>query len=244
MSIARVGSQVATGKAGSSTSVVVSAPANVTAGNLLVVLVETATPINNEPPAAGGLTKTAGTATLGTISLDSVATQDVTPWGYIHSAIYSIKITGSGSLTLTMEVAQTGSWLDATLSEYSASNGWNATAANRLEDSNTGSGESTSPATGSATSAGGALFAGSLNTDFATTTTITENGSWSLLDELEDPTTYQTFSAIDRIVSTGTSSTASWTLGTSRQWSCALAVYHEEEGTVSRNPVSMGFELR
>lgn len=228
MSIARVGSQVATGKAGSATSVAVSAPANVTAGSLLVVTVVLATQTTNRAPVVGDLTKTAGTCTIGTVAMDVVNTRDLGTNWYLHTAVYSIPITGSGSLTLTLANAPTGSWLNATLSEYSATGGWNATAATRLVGTNTGSGSSTSPATASVTSTGGALFVASLNVDTASTLSITEGGSFTLLDELENPASFQTFSATDRIVSTGTTATPSWTLGASNQWAAVVAAYKED----------------
>lgn len=70
--------------------------ATVTSGNSVIVGVALAgTGLNNF--AAGQLTKTAGTATIGTIALDSAKNQGA---GDIACAIYRVPITGNGTITL------------------------------------------------------------------------------------------------------------------------------------------------
>lgn len=71
--------------------------ASVTAGNTVIVGVALAKPgaMNNFAP--GQLTKSAGTATIGTIALDSSKNQGA---GDIQCAVYRVPITGSGTLTL------------------------------------------------------------------------------------------------------------------------------------------------
>jgi hypothetical protein len=200
---------------------------NVTAGNLCVVaFAHYCDPALT--PLAAHLTKASGTATIGTIALD-VQRVVTAPQDQFSVAIYSFPITGSGSLTMTWGT-QSGSYPTACYGEYASTVGWSATAATRLEASNSVTANSAAVDSGNGTSAGEALFFGVATDARPVSQTTTQDGAFTLLYENEDPTTYNTASFIRRIVSTGTTDSASWTISTPRPYAAALAVYKETGG--------------
>jgi len=96
MAIARV--QVTGNSANSSTTVVKAFVSNVTAGNTIIVGVSS----NVNCPLASGVTKSGGTATIGTVTRDIyAAVSGSSP----SCAIYSIPITGTGSCTITVTLS-------------------------------------------------------------------------------------------------------------------------------------------
>lgn len=90
-------------KADNATLVAYPMPSNVTSGN--VVMVGVAQALDGWTPAFGDLTKTAGTATIGTVVLDQSTANSSAGRGL---AIFRVPITGSGSLTLSCTNAGRG----------------------------------------------------------------------------------------------------------------------------------------
>lgn len=103
---------------------------------------------------AGDLTKTAGTATIGTISLEITGNDGgATPEQY--SAVYTVPVTGTGSLTLQIANGDSNSTFRIHMLEATSAN----TSGTRIEDTDHITGSST-PTSGAMTAAGGSLFFG------------------------------------------------------------------------------------
>lgn len=238
MSIAHVGGQSTGNHANSTTSIAVAFPGNITSGNLIVAIGLVYKP-SSDAFVAGDLTKTSGTATIGTLSLD------ITPVNFAYNAdtnfvlvgIWSAIVTGSGSCTLTLAGAPAGSFLLLALDEFSGS--WDSL---RVETSstNTDGTNNTTPAhSGNATSAGAALFIGGVAIGSGTTTTITPDVAFTQIFEDQAGATDMVGSAIYQIVGTGTTDRAEWTLSGSGTWSegygAGVCVYREAAGAGSAN---------
>lgn len=191
---------------------------NVTNGNLIFVAayayMSTAAPVF----VSGSLTKTAGTATIGTPALAINATN--TTGSPQHAAVWTVPVTGTGSLTLQVGGMTSGSYAGMVIGEVSGAD----TSGTRVEATNSATFDTPTTAvdTGNATSAGGALFVGALAFDTGSFISITEDAAWTLLGEHEDGGTNETGSLIYRIVTSGTTDSASWTLGIGPNSSAAV----------------------
>lgn len=217
MSITRVQSRG--GLADNTSSITLAYNSNVTAGNLLVVACSKYSP-GNDAFDVDLISKSAGTATLGTWTLDAQFSRLVSGSIYQITAIFSVPVTGSGSCTITISGALSGSYLAIGLIEYSGAD----VTASRVEDTATAGGSSTAPSSGDGSSAGGAAFVGSLAPDMGSTASITEDGAFYLVYENTDYSSEQA-SFISRIVTGSTTDAASWSLGASGAWAAALTVY-------------------
>jgi len=226
MAIARVASQQTGVTADNTTSVALAYPVNVTNGNLLVIGSWKWGPATSDAYVVGDISKSAGTATVGTFLMDKANEKTTADSHHIGSVVYSVPVTGTGSCTITVAGAEAGSYLGMSLEEVSGAD----TTSTRAEATNGATGTSTTPDTGNGTSAAGALFSGALciNGDGATIT-ITEDAAFTLIFEYQG-TVSEPGSGIDRIVTTGTTDSASWTLARSLEWSVSLAVYKEAAG--------------
>lgn len=229
MTITRVQAGGALGD--NATSVSRAYDSNVTAGNMVVVTV--AAWDNGGDPGDftdGSCTKIAGTATLGTIT-KSVSRYYNTSLSYHEMVgIWTAIVTGSGSLTMQVAGLPSGSYSVIATMEYSCSSGWDAS---RLETSLSSDGTSEAPDTGNVTSAGQALFIGALA--YASgATTITGDAAFSTIYESEDGANHETGSFLERIVSTGTTDSASWTAQTTLKWAAAVAVYKGAAASIFR----------
>lgn len=217
----------AEGNKGTSVSSVSKAfTSDVTAGSLVVIMGAGLMP-STDTWAAGDCTKTAGTATIGTIQLDQQLTATGGGGYTSQEAIWSCVVTGGGSLTLQIAGLPSGSYLLIGIAEFSPTAGyiWDSS---RFEAENEASGTSgTSASSGNATSAGAAVFAGSLTTNTGSTSAITEDANWSLVYENENGSTEHTGSTITRITATGLTDDASWTMPTSFGWQAGVAVFKE-----------------
>lgn len=186
---------------------------NITAGNLIVV-VACAQKGGIDPFVVGDVAQSAGTATVGTWSLDIA--EEVDSAFDPHVGIFSTIVTGTGSATFTVTGVAGDYWVIA-VGEYNSSTGWNSS---RLEDTASATGASDTPSSGDGTSAGVALFIGGTCLDNAAT--ITEDAAFALIDEEQNGEPEA--SAIRRIVTTGTTDAASWSVSAD-DWAAALAVY-------------------
>lgn len=212
--------------ADSTTSISRAFGSNVTSGNLLVVVCAKYSP-NNDTFVSGDLTKSAGTATIGTPTLDAVIDTDFDGSGTrCVVGIFSVLVTGTGSLTLQVAGATAGSYLNLATAEFSSSTGWDSS---RVEDTSTAQTATdgvTAADSGNADSAGAALFVGGLSLPIASNQAITEDAAFSRIFEEEDGSAHNCASAIRRIVSTGTTDSASWTVHSSALgWAAAVVVY-------------------
>jgi hypothetical protein len=223
MTIAQVASQKASGlgdNLGAGVGVAVAYPGQVTAGNLLLIygmkFSETVDPV-----VVGDLTKTAGTATLGTITLDETQNSNYSGTACEATAVFSVPVTGSGSCTMTLAGATAGAYLFVAVDEFSGVD----TTGTRVDGINAGSGNTTAPDTGTVTSTAGALLAAAMANDAGVNEAITEDAAFTLEAESEDGATHAVGSAIFRIVTSSTGDSGSWGLAATRHWSASLAVY-------------------
>lgn len=200
-------------------------PNNLTAGRMIVVV---GWMWNNGsafgPFASGDCTKTAGTATLDTITLATQRRRTTSGAFQINVGIWSALVTGSGSCTMQIGTFPAGSFSAIALMEVSTDVGWDS---GRLEASSSNDGSSTTPDSGNATSAGGALFVGGQVANFGTNSAITPDGAFSTCFESENGTAHQPGSAIYRVVSSGTTDSASWTNAANDQWGAIVAAFKE-----------------
>lgn len=198
---------------------------NVTAGGLLVIEVTCYKGANNDPFVVGDISKSAGTATVGAFTLDIQRNFNYTGSFYMNTAIFSCLVTGTGTCTITVGGAPSGSYWNVVVGEFSGN--WDAA---RVEATNSAEATTGAPSSGDATSAGAALFIGGLTTNTAVSTTHTQDAAFSLMDEEEDGSAHITGAGIYEIVGGGTTDAASWTAPTTAEWAAVVAVYKEAAG--------------
>ena len=192
---------------------------DVTAGNLLIVVAH-AQKQSLDPFVVGDISLSGGTATVGAWSMD--IQRQLSTSNNPDVAIFSTIVTGTGSATVTVGGAPADTYFNIAAGEFASSTGWDSS---RLEASNSGTGTSTTPASGDATSAAGALFIGGFSGGLISNVTITEDGAFTLIDEEEAGATYLPASAIYQIAGGGTTDAADWTVSSSTSWAAAIAVY-------------------
>lgn len=224
MSIAAVSAQFGVARA-VNTQVSYALPQNVNAGDLIVVCGQFYD-TGFLTPAASDLTKASGTATIGTPTLD--LSDERSTSGVCGFGIWSVIVTGGGSLTLTL--APGGTYVTMEVGVFTGN--WGT---QRVEASNKGystaDGETSHPS-GNASSAGAALFIGTLAIDKNSTDTITQDGAFTLIAEEETGTTYQVGGASYRIVSGATTDSSDYTsTGNNGGWLSGLVVYRESRIT-------------
>lgn len=227
MPIAAVTGQNAGANAPASATVSVAFPSNVQAGSLITVIGWRYRG-SNTAYTAGNCTKLSGTATIGTITLDRQHSIDFGGgFGFGQVGIWSAIVTAGGSLTMQIGGGDGGTYQSIAIHEFTGN--WDAT---RVEatNSNATATDNTTPAhSGDATSAGAALFIGGLSLGSASLQTLTPDAAFTQIYENEAGATSQVGSAIYRIVSTGTTDRAEWTVPTTANegWLAAVAVYRE-----------------
>lgn len=235
MTVARVASQ-ATGAIGDAVTAIACAyPVNVTSGNLLVIMGAKFVTAS-DAFVAGDVTKTAGTATIGTVTLDSQVNYDGGSGGaaYIASGVWSVPVTGTGSCTMQVGGAAAGSYMLIAINEYTGAD----VSGTRVEGQNTGTGTTGAPATGNATVTTGGVFLGSLATYTTSATTHTVGADYTQIFESENGSLHMTGSFEDRIVSSTTTDAADWTAPTTAQW-CACVVTYKQAAAAGTRPVKM-----
>lgn len=227
MTIAAVGTQEGGAAVDSSATASRAFGSNVAVGNLIVVSVDRFIAAGaTDPFVAGDCIQSAGTATLDAITLDVQFTQDAGAAEFIQSAVWSCVVTGAGSCTMQVSGAAGDFWTIAS-GEYSGS-AWDSTRVETTKSAGSATDNATPGSTGSATSAGGALFYGVIALATSGAETITHDGTYALLFEEENGALHEVGSHIRRIVSSGTTIDANWTLSANhRGYAAALAVYKE-----------------
>lgn len=184
---------------------------------------------------AGDCTKLSGTATIGSVSLDKALTVNVEGGDYVSVGIWSALVTSSGSLTMQI-AASGGSYRGLTIITDEYTGTFDASRLETSASSSTTSDSQTTASTGNATSAGGALFVGGFCDYSANNTAIGQDAAFTVIAEEENGASFLRGSAIRRIVTTGTTDSADWTMDSSNfGWVACLAVYKEAGGGVSVN---------
>lgn len=220
MTITLVTGQAAGANADNATSVSRAFPGNVTAGNRIVIGIAKYSP-SVDAPVVGDISKSAGTCTVGAFTLDRNQSYNWTGTEYVHAAIFSAPVTGSGSCTITVGGGVAGCYWNIGISEFASSNG-----SITVGNVNSGQGNSAAADSGNVTSTGGAVFIGAMGLISTGAITITPDGAFSEIYEEQDGSTHMTGSIIYRIVTTGTTDSASWTV-TSNHWAASVVEYDE-----------------
>lgn len=217
--------------ANNATSVSRAFGSNVTNGSLISTQGAKYSP-SNDAFVAADCTKSAGTATVSTPVLD-VGVNNQQGAGPDHAALglFRAHVTATGSCTMQIAGAAAGSFmligsLEST-GNYSESIALETTNSNSA-DPGTANANADS---GSVTSAGAALMVAGVQLNTTNSSTITEDGSFTSIYE-NGSSTDDNGSFIYRIVSSGTTDTANWTVavdggGVVSAWAAAIAVYKE-----------------
>jgi hypothetical protein len=205
---------------------------SVTAGQLIVVGAGKYSP-STDAFVAGDCTKSAGTATIGTVTLARTDGGSTGTGAFAHTGIWWAICTGSGTLTMQVGGAVAGSYLHIGAEAFNGN--WDA-ASEEAENGALNTGNAiTALGTGNATSAGAALFVGVLALNTSNNTAINPDGAFTTIFESEDGTAHAVGSSIYRIVGTGTTDAADWTFtalsgAAGDGGCCTLAVFKEAAG--------------
>lgn len=236
MTISRVGTQAgAFPPVDGATTASRAFPSDVTVGN--VVYFAAAASDSSHTFVAGDCTKSAGTATIGTVELLGQVNQDTGDGFFIPSAVWAAKVTGTGSLTLQAGGLTSGAFWIGGSGEYNSDVGWPATLAGTPSSNGTATDSSTPATTGNATSTGAAVFVAVMGVGAPAAITIGAPGnSFSAVMEEEDGAAHMCGAIADRVVTTGTVTGGSWTLssGTAWQgWAAVVGVINESAAAAS-----------
>jgi hypothetical protein len=212
---------------------------NVTAGNKVIILAFAYRHNHSGAFVAGDCTKTAGTATIGSVSLLAQAQSFYNGINYVQVGIWAADVTGNGSLTMTV----TGSGADANEywgvvgEEWNASGGWDGSyVENTVTNSTTN--DNTNASSGNTSSAGAAAFLGVLTpASSSNPLTLTPDGAFTQVFEQEDGAAQQAGSAIYKIVGSGDTDSFDWGIGaagggsgSNSGWAVAGVVLKEASG--------------
>jgi hypothetical protein len=195
-------------------------PSNVTAGNLIVIAVSRLQISLTDALIAGDVTQLAGTATIGTITLDRGHNYNYTGAHNIGAAVLSVPVTGTGSLDLRIATAS-GIYHACVPSEFSGTD----VSGSRLDQVNSGEGASGAKSSGSITTTAGALIVGTMQ-GAGDNDNPTEDAAFTALYEQNSSANCK-ISAIYRVVTSSTTDAAEWAAGSSNQWVAAVASYKE-----------------
>lgn len=170
---------------------------------------------------AGNCTKTAGTSTIGTISLDKA---DNAAGGDSRVGTWSGILTGSGTLTIT--VNNSGNYSCTGYSVYSGS--WDGT---RVEATNSAEfTTSTTPSSGNATSAGAAVFYGVVSFSNSAAVTLTEDTGWTSVYAELDGASHVVGEICRQLVASGTTDAYGTTISAAPNNSVISVVVYKEAG--------------
>ena len=232
MSIARVNGQKSGLSNAAAETIQVPFAQDVTLGNLLVF----ATASYQAQSTVASISYS-GTATIGTIVQDIAYNNVDLSDRQQYVAIYSVPVTGTGSLTISFNQGLvSANFSSLALQEYSGAD-INST---RVSGTNTGFGNSTSPATGSLTSPAGGVFVGALAYNNEVGTTITHGTNFEDIYKTES-LDYLPCSFEDYIVTNSVLSTANWTTGAAEPWANAVVCYKAK--STSSTGLELGFNF-
>lgn len=200
---------------------------NVTTGSLVVVSAARWVNVGGTTWVAGSCTKSAGTATISTPVMewtgDSGTKTDGGQWSFL--------VTNGGSLTVAV-ATNVASYGSIGVSEFSGT--WDAS---RTETGANATGTSSTPSSGDATSAGAALFVGTLNSAHGIAVTITPDAAFTQCYEDEDGGARTPHSFIRQVVTGATTDSASWTFSISGEWVARVTVFKESGGAAATSLV-------
>ena len=223
--------QSAHGEAGSGVSPTATFSSNVTSGNLLVIVANAYRA--GTPPHAfslGDLTKSSGTATLGTAQLDIQHARANGTSSEERTAIWSIPVTGTGSLTLSLAV-NAGDYANIAAAEFSGADTSSSRLDTSLSNDAAGPGIGALLQIGNMTSAGAGVFVGGITAYTSVTTTWTPDGAFSTIWN-EGNVAYNGSAAIYQIVASATTDSVDATLSAfdTPGWTGAAVIYKAGSG--------------
>jgi hypothetical protein len=200
--------QMSAGNSAASGSSINDSLTGVTAGNYLVVFAWIASG-SGHTFLTSELTKSAGTATIGAVSIAGQHSYDPTGGGQTaDEVIFIVPITGSGDLTLHLAPGSTAG-LEIGMEEVDFGSDPVVEDSDTYEDNNPGSTYDTTP---DVTAAGDAYFAAVMACGTSNNGTITQDSPWVVVHEQETGSTYITGSAIRQVESGGLTDGAGWTI--------------------------------
>jgi hypothetical protein len=208
--------------ANSTASIAIAFPNNVAVGSLLTVIVANVTTGADSPVIAGQLAKSAGTATVGTITMDKAEGTLLSGVYPMNVGIFSCIVTGAGSLTLTYTASSSQLGLYIAINEFTGS--WDGS---RVEATSSADGASTAPSAGTLTSAGAALFVDGFALGNGSPVTVTEDGTFTLIASDGGGAANVAAGAEFYVSGSGASGTPTWTTTGSGAWSAVGVVYKE-----------------
>lgn len=210
---------------------------SVTAGQLVLVWGMKYSP-SSDAFVAGDCTKSAGTATIGTPTLDRQDGGDMGNGAYGYSGLWSVIVTGSGTLTMQVGGAATGSYLLIAAEAFNGS--WDSSRVDGTPTGNLDIGNSiSSMSTGNITTTGAALIAACVAINNNSAATITPDGAFTTVYE-QETVDHALGSAIYRIVSSGTTDAGDWTFtaldGSAGNGAAASIVAYKEAASINMPP--------
>lgn len=191
-------------------------PGNVTSGCLLVVAGAT---FDGTPSTTITVTDSVGTSYTTLLGNDGVQTVAFVARGLAAA---------SGANTVTVDPNDTSAFISFAIDEFC---GPDATPLDTDGGQSTGTGTAVSDSL--VTVAAGALVVGVMAHTTAGTPSITPDSGWTQVGENEDNSCCQSFSMIFQIVTTATTYTPSWTMGSSVNW-IARSISFEPAATATR----------
>jgi hypothetical protein len=218
----------------SATSISRATASDVALGSLIVVTGHKAYAAAADAFVSGDVTVTGGTAAIsGGFSFDTSVDADVDGGVRAAVGVWSGIVTTAGSLTVTCAGAAGACGMAMSVSEFTGT--WDGS---RLEQE-VATSLATDDAdidTGNETSAGAALFFGAATPVAYSDLSITVDAAFTQIAENETVASGPNASAMYRLVGSGTTDSAAWTLGANAAgWSAVLAVYKEGVGGGASN---------
>lgn len=239
MTIAAVSGQSG-GATGTGASISRAFGSNVSVGSLLTIIGWRYEPAT-EAYVAGDCTKSAGTATIDTPTLDASLNLSDGDGNWMQVGIWSCLVTGAGSLT--MQVAGGTGTGAPSIATHEFTGSWDSGRVDGTPSTNsTTTNDTTNAHSGDTTSTGAALFIGGLVvSQLSTTISVTPDGAFTQIYEYEAGGTSEVGSAIYRIVGTGTTDRAEWTIATGSTGWCAGVVAYKEADSSTKDQEGFAF---
>lgn len=241
MTIARISGQAGGNTARAASSVSDTYGVNVTAGSLLTIIcVRQNYPTTTDAAiVVGDLTKTAGTATIGAISLDRQA-REVLSGSDANIAVFSCIVLTTGSATFTLAGNVAGEMFASIgLEEHTGS--WGAS---RVVGTNHATGATGAPSTDFVTTTASSLLIAGVVTSSPNFQTHTQDSPWLLTIEEEDGSTTLTCSLVSYVAPSATTIEATWSAPTTVPGSTIIVAYQEAAPASSSSPGLIGTIFR
>jgi hypothetical protein len=225
LAIAAVATQNGGAQTTSATSITSAYGSNVTAGSLIVLVgLKAVGGSVDDAFVSGDVTKSAGTATIGTINFATSAHGDTGGGNYASSGIWWAIVTGTGSMTWQLDSTAASA---LTIARHEFTGSWDASS---LEDevSVADPTNTASLATGNGVSAGAALFVAGAVSIHGGDVTITQDAAFTTIYENETVASGVIGNSCYQTVGSGTTDEGAWTTGASGfGYAASLAVFKE-----------------